>query len=233
MNQELQQAWLQLLESVAPQQNVSALAVGAHMLVAGIAGLYLRVLYQRYSLSASDSDAITRVFPLLTVITTAVIGVVKASLALSLGFVGALALVRFRSAIKEPEELVYLFLCVAVGLALGAEAPLLAVLLVSMASVLAWIMHFQGRRGRSHSLLLTITGDSENDFCEGPSGVFSVVSELVGPHTVQRLDVDNGHGQIRLVLRRADPAHAARLVIQLKRRLPGCEFSYMNLNSSL
>ncbi len=232
MDQGLQQTWLQLLESVSPQQNVCAMAVGVHMVVAGIVGLYLRMLYQRYSLSASDSNAITRVFPLLTVITTAVIGVVKASLALSLGFVGALALVRFRSAIKEPEELVYLFLCVAVGLTLGAEAPLLAFLLVAMISILAWIMHFQGQRGGCHSLLLTITGDSETDFCEGQAGVFSAVNELVGPHTVQRLDMENGHGQIRLVLRRTDPAHAAQLVTQLKRRLPGCEFSYVNLNSS-
>ena len=50
-----------------------------------------------------------------------VIMVVKNSLALSLGLVGALSIVRFRAAIKEPEELVYLFLIIAAGLGCGAN----------------------------------------------------------------------------------------------------------------
>ena len=52
--------------------------------------------------------------------TTIVITIVKSSLALSLGLVGALSIVRFRAAIKEPEELVYLFLVIAIGLGCGA-----------------------------------------------------------------------------------------------------------------
>ena len=47
--------------------------------------------------------------------------IVKSSLALSLGLVGALSIVRFRAAIKEPEELVYLFLIIAIGLGCGAN----------------------------------------------------------------------------------------------------------------
>ena len=53
--------------------------------------------------------------------TMLIITVVKSSLALSLGLVGALSIVRFRAAIKEPEELAYLFLTIAIGLALGRE----------------------------------------------------------------------------------------------------------------
>ena len=52
--------------------------------------------------------------------TTIVITIVKSSLALSLGLVGALSIVRFRAAIKEPEELVYLFLIISTGLGCGA-----------------------------------------------------------------------------------------------------------------
>ena len=49
-----------------------------------------------------------------------VILIVKSSLALSLGLVGALSIVRFRTPIKEPEELIYLFLAIAIGLGFGA-----------------------------------------------------------------------------------------------------------------
>ena len=64
---------------------------------------------------------------MLALTTMLVISIVKSSLALSLGLVGALSIVRVRAAIKEPEELVYLFLAIGIGLGLGAEEPLLTV----------------------------------------------------------------------------------------------------------
>ena len=45
-----------------------------------------------------------------------------------IGFVGALSIVRFRSAIKDPEELTYLFLNIAIGLGLGANQPLVTII---------------------------------------------------------------------------------------------------------
>jgi hypothetical protein len=233
MEQELQQAWERFLAAASVHRTVLTLSVGIYLILAGLAGLYLRFLFRRCSVSASDSEAIGRAFPLLTIITTGVIGVVKTSLALSLGFLGALSLVRFRSAIKEPEELVYLFLCVAVGLALGAEAPLLALLLVVVVSAFALVQHLRGRRGSSHHLLLTIAGDAEGDFGDGQSGVYSAIDDVAGPHTVQRLDIEDGRGQIRVVLPRTDSRRAAQLVTQLRKRLPDCEISYVNLDWSV
>ena len=61
------------------------------------------------------------VLPVICLTTLLVISVVKSSLALSLGLVGALSIVRFRTPIKEPEELAYIFLSIALGLALGAD----------------------------------------------------------------------------------------------------------------
>jgi hypothetical protein len=61
------------------------------------------------------------VLPVICLTTLLVISVVKSSLALSLGLVGALSIVRFRTPIKEPEELAYIFISIAIGLALGAD----------------------------------------------------------------------------------------------------------------
>ena len=58
---------------------------------------------------------------LITMTTMLIISIVKSSLALSLGLVGALSVIRFRAAIKEPEELTYLFLTIAIGLGFGAK----------------------------------------------------------------------------------------------------------------
>ncbi len=147
--EQLQEAWAQLEGTVTNGQSVSAINLCIYLLLGGTLALYIRMLHGRCSVSPSDSDSITRVFPLLTLVTTAVIAVVKSSLALSLGLVGALSIVRFRAAIKEPEELVYLFLCIAVGLALGAEQPLLAVVLVVVATLFIVGMYLTG--GTRHS----------------------------------------------------------------------------------
>ena len=146
MGDQIQQSWKQLQEAVSTTQNVSALTMSVYLVLGGLLALYLRVLYTRCSSTISDSDSVTRVFPLLTMVTTAVIAVVNSSLALSLGMVGALSIVRFRAAIKEPEELVYVFLCITIGITLGNQRPLLAVTLVVVASIFVLAMHFLGRR---------------------------------------------------------------------------------------
>jgi hypothetical protein len=233
MHEELQLAWSRLQNSLSIQEGVSSLAMGVYLVLAAALGLYLRFLFRRFSASASDSDVISRVFPLLAVITTAVIATVKSSLALSLGLVGALSIVRFRSAIKEPEELVYLFLCVAVGLALGAELPLLACVLMVVVTGLALAMHYFARGGQDHSLLLTITGDSDFGLSNGDSNVFTAIEQIAGGCRLQRFDMEDGRSQLRLMLRRTDPKRTTELITRLRRSLPDCEFSYVNLNSPL
>ena len=73
---------------------------------------------------------------ILAVTTCIVIMIVKSSLALSLGLVGALSIVRFRAAIKEPEELVYLFLIIAIGLGCGANQLIITIIGIIFALVL-------------------------------------------------------------------------------------------------
>ena len=82
--------------------------------------LILRQLYIKFSSSLSNKDEFSKNFIILGITTCIVITIVKSSLALSLGLVGALSIVRFRAAIKEPEELVYLFLVISIGLGNGA-----------------------------------------------------------------------------------------------------------------
>lgn len=77
--------------------------------------------YQRWGTSLSNRESFARNFVAIGMTTMLVITIVKSSLALSLGLVGALSIVRFRTAIKEPEELAYLFLAIGVGLGLGAN----------------------------------------------------------------------------------------------------------------
>jgi phosphotransferase system glucose/maltose/N-acetylglucosamine-specific IIC component len=91
------------------------------MLLAAVLAFILAEVYKRFGSSISNREKFGNNFLPIAMTTTLIISVVKSSLALSLGLVGALSVIRFRTAIKEPEELVYLFLCIAIGLGIGAS----------------------------------------------------------------------------------------------------------------
>ena len=89
-----------------------------------VVSLILKFVYDKFESSYNYNPSFSSNFITLTLITIFIISVIKSSLALSLGLVGALSIVRFRTAIKEPSELIYLFFCIAIGLGFGANLPL-------------------------------------------------------------------------------------------------------------
>ena len=93
---------------------------GYSLLTATVLCFLIHLFYIRYSSTFSNKFSFSKNFVVLGITTTIIITIIKSSLALSLGLVGALSIVRFRAAIKEPEELVYLFLVISVGLGCGA-----------------------------------------------------------------------------------------------------------------
>ena len=232
MLEQLKGSLGELKESFAVSETSSLWVMLVYLLMGGLLAVYVRFLYRSCNASVSDSDSVARIFPLLTIVTIGVIAVVKSSLALSLGLVGALSIVRFRAAIKDPEELVYLFLCIGIGLSLGAEQPLLAMALVAVTTIFVVGIHFTTGQSRRQNLLLTITGATQH-FGEDESSVMSVVEQLVGRYTLQRFDLEQGRGQVRIVLNSTDGQATSALIAQLRERLPECEFSYVNLESAL
>ncbi|MCP3917131.1 MAG: DUF4956 domain-containing protein [bacterium] len=142
-----------------PPIDIQLTTVVVNLLLAGAMAHALGFVYVRCGRSLSNRRAFARTFVLLACTTTLIITVVKSSLALSLGLVGALSIVRFRAAIKEPEELAYLFLTIAIGLGLGANQ--LQVTIAAFALIVAFV--FASRVGRGvrsdHDMLLTVTSD--------------------------------------------------------------------------
>ena len=191
------ETWGQLQDAFSQPQFSSILGLVAYLAIGAALAMYIRFLY-RWSSASSSADSIARVFPLRTLVTIAVIAVVKSSLALSLGLVGALSIVRFRAAIKDPEELVYLFLCIGVGLALGAEQLWAALALVVVAS--AFILVFDRLRpsARSGDAYLTIVGSVKEHFMDKEGGALAATKRMFPRLTVQRCDLDGDEGQLRV-----------------------------------
>lgn len=113
------------LESVTEFSAVDTL-IG--MMFALVMGLFIFVVYKKTFNGVMYSTGFAMTLVGLSLVTTLVIMAVTSNVVLSLGMVGALSIVRFRAAIKEPMEIVYLFWAIAVGIVIGAGMIPLAVI---------------------------------------------------------------------------------------------------------
>lgn len=122
--------------------------------IAAILGFVLRWHYVRFGKTLSNREGFAAVFPFIVITTMLIITIVKSSLALSLGLVGALSIIRFRTPIKEPEELAYLFVAIAIGIGLGANfvaATVVVVLLMLL--LMARFSNIRASRTQQHLYL--------------------------------------------------------------------------------
>jgi len=124
--------------------------------------------YKKYSQSLGGKTHIGSILPLIGLTVFLVITVVKSSLALSLGLVGALSIVRFRTPIKEPEELGYLFLTIAVGLGFGAGFKITTIIITL--SILTYLNLSGEKKNKNiingeYTILINIPNKNYNESC--------------------------------------------------------------------
>ena len=109
-----------LQQSLETAGEVDYLIIILNLFFCIISSFILMYVYRNKSNALSSKIQISPIIPLLSNITFLVILVVKSSLALSLGLVGALSVIRFRTPVKEPEDLAFLFFAIALGIGYGA-----------------------------------------------------------------------------------------------------------------
>ena len=127
-----------------------------NLILAAILSFILSKVYEKYGRSLSNRSAMARNFVLLSMTTMLVITIVRSSLALSLGLIGALSIVRFRAAIKEPEELTFLFVAIAIGLGLGANQRFIVIAALIVIVVIMRLRSIFDEKQDPSSVYLTI-----------------------------------------------------------------------------
>jgi len=196
-----------------------------------VVGLVLSLLvawyYEHYSQSLSNRHKFARLLPVLTLTTAIVISIVKSSLALSLGLVGALSIVRFRTAIKDPEELLFLFIAITVGLGVGADQRWpTAVGILFILGYMALRM-LVARKPRASNLYLNVLVEEG----EGQDSLFSRVNARLLEHVEEvdfrRLDSRDGTLQLTYFIHCHAPQTLNDLVDDLKSRFPIHEISFI------
>ena len=161
------------------------------ILLSLILSFIVKFTYVKVGKSLNDKSYFSDTFIPLALITTLVITVIKFSLALSLGLVGALSIVRFRAAIKEPEELAYLFISIAAGLGFGANQTLPT--LVSILFILACIslIKFNAKKIIDKSIYLTIEHNniSKIDSNQITKKINEIIAKKNQAFDLKRLDI--------------------------------------------
>ena len=141
--------------------NIPILGFIFNLLVSALLGFVLAKVFIKYANVMSNKNTMAYNLMLLAIITTLVISIVKSSLALSLGLVGALSIVRFRTAIKEPEELIYLFIAIAIGLGLGAEQVLITLIaFIIIITIIIFVNKTYFNVENNYNLYLTISNNN-------------------------------------------------------------------------
>lgn len=114
------------------------LALGSAFIV----GIIIALVYRKTYRGVLYSPSFTLTLIMLTLITTPVVMCIKSDIALSMGMVGALSIVRFRTAVKDPLDTAYMFWSLTMGILLGAGLYLPALVVVLIISVLTFILTF-------------------------------------------------------------------------------------------
>ena len=122
-------------------------------------------IYKKFGSSLGSKNQIISIIPLIANITFLVILIVKSSLALSLGLVGALSIIRFRTPIKEPEDLCYLFFSIAIGIGFAAMqiVPTLVISSAIMLIIIFYSNRFKTQIDKNFNLIIDYTVESEEN----------------------------------------------------------------------
>ena len=191
----------------------------------------LRWHFVRFASTLSNRSEFALVFPFIMLTTVLIISVVKSSLALSLGLVGALSIVRFRTPIKEPEELAYLFMAIAMGLGLGADQTLPTV--VSALAILAVVAVFRwrSRNLEQKNLFLSVSASGDN---AGGSEFLAALNEVVSRHSaasdVRRVDVGDDGMEVVYFLDLEGSENLSSLIDDVRNSFPGVGVTFIDQN---
>ena len=153
--------------------SVSLLDMALALVLAFGVGLFIFFIYKKTYAGVMYSSSFGVTLIALTMITTLVILAVTSNIVLSLGMVGALSIVRFRTAIKEPMDIAFLFWSIAVGIVLAAVLIPLAVFGSVVIGVI--LLVFANRKDNSNPYIVVLS-------CEGNESEKSA-AEFLAQHT--------------------------------------------------
>ena len=147
--------------------SLTPLNVAVALLLGLVVGLIIAFVYRRCYRGVLYSPSFAMTLVMLTLITTPVVMCIKSDLSLSMGMVGALSIVRFRTAVKDPMDTAYMFWSLTMGILLGAGLHMIAlVVVVGISAVLMLLNFVKFHNPNAYLLVLHYDEDAEYDILQ-------------------------------------------------------------------
>jgi hypothetical protein len=141
--------------------NIANAALG--LLTALIMGAVIYFVYSKFYTGVIYSRGFAITLVGMTVLTAMVTLAISTNIVISLGMVGALSIVRFRTAVKDPLDLLYLFWAITTGITAGAGMYVLVVVAAVVMTVMIILFYHKQQKGRIYILVVHYTGDKAGD----------------------------------------------------------------------
>ncbi len=204
-----------------------------NLMLTALLAYLLSLLYNKYANSLSNRKNFSSNFMMLAITTMIIITIVKSSLALSLGLVGALSIVRFRAAIKEPEELTYLFLNIAIGLGFGADQKLASLIgFVFVASILIG-KHFFFKTTSQEYQNLIVTLSTQAPVKDKMNSIIEILKEYCVRVDLRRFDENDSMLETSFVIEIDDYKQINNAKNKLQEKFSNISISFIDNNLSI
>lgn len=178
--------------------SLSMKEIAVMLVAAGLLGIYVFFVYRILTTNTFYSKSFNVSLILMCVITAAIIVAIQSSVVVSLGMVGALSIVRFRTAVKDPLDLIFMFWSISIGIICGAGMPGLAVILSLGATFLVLVFYRLPEVRRS---MLLVINAATNDCAEA---VFQTVAKYDRHYNVKSRNLSRENVDFLLEIRVKD-----------------------------
>ena len=221
-----------LKEFTIDQTPLSLNSLLINLVIGLLVSILIKTHYRKFGSTITNREEFSNIFPFILLTTILIITVVKSSLALSLGLVGALSIVRFRTPIKEPEELAYLFICIAAGLGFGANQTVLTLISILFILISVSAIRFKSRNKVEKNMYLTIElSETQNiEKNEISKKINSILSEELKNFDLRQLDVKDNFFQATYIIAIDDVTMLENSIAKLNKSFPKISINYIDQN---
>ena len=174
---------------------ISVLDVAITLGVALVIGLFIFQIYKKTYQSVVYTRSFNLSLVMMTLITSLVILAISSNVVLSLGMVGALSIVRFRAAIKDPMDIVFMFFAIAAGIVTGAGLYTLAIAGSLVIGIMIMIFNINVSHDKPYLLIVQFSEDKAED------QVMNTVKSAAKKYFIKQKNISHGLMELNIELR--------------------------------
>jgi len=175
--------------------DLTVIQICSTLLLSFLVGFFIFQIYKKTYQNVVYTKSFNLSLVMMTVITSLVIMAVTSNIVLSLGMVGALSIVRFRAAVKDPMDIVFMFWAIASGIVIGAGLFLLALVGTILIGLILFIFNINMKNETPYLLLINFSQESDE------VQVINKIKSKVNKYLVKSKTVNGSETELTIELR--------------------------------